>query len=258
MTIEAPIHTWTMKRNSKLIRFYLWFYANGPYGTGLKFSDELDKSLAKLTFCRLFWAVVCAPFIVALTIGFGPLIGIVLLAIWIKEEIEERQFDRRRKRGSEEPKPEKVRSGPRRMEKILDGVMAFFDHIAAFFQKHVRLTKVLGFVVKSAFWIGLVGFVVAALGFLSYVGYTHQLGFVHGMEWAGAIIGGLAALLAVCGVIALLLLKSQLGKALGWFADKVWDGLCAIGRGGKFTGNFVAAGHHAVKYRTCPKVTIVD
>lgn len=41
-----PIHEWTFSRKSLLIRFYLWLY-------------EADGN--SVTFCRLFWGIVCSP-----------------------------------------------------------------------------------------------------------------------------------------------------------------------------------------------------
>lgn len=60
---SAPMYTWTFKEKSLIIRFFLWIYGK----------DQKDK----LTFCRLFWGVVCSP-----VTGTLVLLARTLMLIW--------------------------------------------------------------------------------------------------------------------------------------------------------------------------------
>ncbi len=50
----------------------------------------------------------------------------------------------------------------------------------------------------------------------------------------------------------------MLGLALVGILMVLWTIACAFGRGTRNTGRFMVAGHHTVKYRTCPKILITE
>ncbi len=259
---DAPTHNWTLPRQSKLIRFYIWFYVKAPFG--LDFDDrregEITRSLSTLTFCRLFWAVVCAPFLTLLVIVLLPLIALIATIVWIVGKVKDRRANVSRQERRVVAAAERVTKGPNIFQRVLTAVGNFFDHIAAFFQNHPKVGQFLGGVGTVLMWTIFVVIPLAVIGFVTYEIVAHLNGMITGLIWGGVVASGLIAATILGLAIAGLLLKTPFGT---WLADglaavgiHVWTFLCWIGRGFRGTGRFFAAGHHAVKYRTCPRVVV--
>lgn len=243
--LVAPVHTWTLSRNSKLIRFYNWLY---------------DHPTGPLTFCKLFWGIVLSP-VVMLVVGIvGSGVGI---ADYIKAHApHQNPADKLAKQ--EARSAIKASKGPNIGLRLVEAVSAFFDRVAAFFQRHTGLSRALTYAWRIPLWSLILGIPsgAAAYGIYNIVGYTN--GFLTGLKWAGISLGGLAIIGIAVLAIATLIERTPLGKWIGggveWLViDFIGYGvLFRIGRGFKFIGRFFAAGHHAVKYRTCPLVQLVD
>lgn len=235
---DAPMHNWTLSRQSKLIRFYAWFIVNGPYGIGEKSEETIASELSSLTFCRLFWSVVLFPFAVLLTIAALPLLLLLAGIVWLAEK------------GSDRSKAKKAAN--QATSRAVDKTAGLADRVSAWFQRHPLVGKV-GVVLM---WTFMIVFALALLGTLVWLVVGFHNGLTTGLTWFGIVLAGALGLFLAAAIIAGLLMKTPLGPGLARIGEKVWSFLCWIGRGFRFTYRFFEGGHHAVKYRTCPKITI--
>jgi hypothetical protein len=211
------LHTWELDENSWLIRFYDFWYDHPSHDT--------------LSFCKLFWAVICAP-----------LMGIMWLVILPVMKIVE-WFSSR----SEKSKPSKRKwstANARSRKKstaIASGVGSFFDRVSAFFQRHNWLGAL-------AFWVPIVIAGVAVVGGSGY-GIVRLVALIHGnLYWKvwWPIIEGLLIGAAVSGGVVVFHLFIVFGVNDGQ-GPRPWA---------RSVGRFFATGYHAVKYRTCPRVVV--
>lgn len=252
----APIHNWTLPRNSKLIRFYVWVYLDNFLE-----DNEIDKSLAKLTFCRLFWATVLSPLVmllIAIIGGIMEALGFVVKHAPHGDPAKKAAYQA----ALLAKKAAKQTSGPGWPTRLVDAVASFFDKVAAFAQNHPGVGKALTYAWRVPAWTAVVGIPTGALAFAAYNIVTYFHGFLTGLLFGGIGIGGLLGLTVVVVGLATLVEKTPLGRWIiggtEWLVvDTIGHGIfCRIGRGFKFVGRFLVAGHHAVKYRTCPKVIV--
>jgi hypothetical protein len=230
------MHTWTLKRNSKMIKFYSWLYLE---------ETTKEHSLSKLTFCRLFWGIVCSPFSLFFVLFITPMAAAIG---YISDKVRHHQRTR---------KPTTKNAANAVPEKTAH----FFDKVAAWFQAHAWVSKVFsGFV-----WGWFIGIVVGICVFAGTEVNTHWLGFLLGLKWAGIGLGGLLTIVLLGVVLAGILWAlsktiwppiEDVLEAVGKWA---WRSiLCRIGHGIRGVFWFFVAGHHAVKYRTCPMIKIED
>lgn len=98
----------TIDRNSKFIRFYLWLY-------GAKANN--------INTCKLFWAYVFAPLAL---IVHGVVAAVSPLFRAVEKRIPEPDYDARYQRAREK-KAAKAAAGPSKGERFLDKVSAFFS-----------------------------------------------------------------------------------------------------------------------------------
>jgi hypothetical protein len=258
MTLSGPTHTWTMSRNSKLIRFYKWFYLADDFfwGIGGYTEEKVNKGLAKLNFCRLAWSVIAAPFIVLLCLAFAVpaaiIFGLYTLCVGIGEGMQDHK--------TRKTAAQLVANLNR--EAIPEATAKFFDRIVAFFQRHSLIGKVFGAIATSLLWVFILGIPAAILSGSGYEIANHPKGFLTGLEWAGVSVGGIAIVFVLSLGFWALFVKTSLGSlcldAMGWGFDAVIDFVCWIGRGFRYLGRFVTTLDHAVKYRTCPLIKITD
>ncbi len=78
-------------------------------------------------------------------------------------------------------------------------------------------------------------------------GIVYQGGHIMAERWGDS--------LATAGNVVVWPFK-MVGLALVGILMVLWTIACAFGRGTRNTGRFMVAGHHTVKYRTCPRITI--
>jgi hypothetical protein len=99
-TVELK-HTWTLDRDSRLLRFYLWAWEGDP---------------SAVTFCKLFWGYVFAP--------LNLLARLVWLVIWpLRAAIAKaNEYDKRHAK----ERPAKERPKPRPKEEIPGRISVFF------------------------------------------------------------------------------------------------------------------------------------
>jgi hypothetical protein len=211
------LHTWELDEKSWLIRFYNFWYDN--------------PNLNALSFCKLFWAVVCAP-----------LMGVAWLFILPVMKFFEWTEGHPRK-----TKPSKTNSSTanarsrKKATAIASGVGSFFDRVSAFFQRHNWLGA-------SVFWAAIVIGGIAAVGGSGY-GIVRLVALIHGnLYWKvwWPIIKGLSIFLGSAVVIVGTILFIVYGVNDG-HSPRPWA---------RNVGRFLATGYHAVKYRTCPKVVV--
>ncbi len=209
MTDINYLHTWELKRDGLLMKYYTLLYP----------AADVNKA----NFCKLWWAVVCGPLmaLVWLLVGVTYPIWRPFLALVnrLDKKIEEREEAETKKKES-------------KAKQVALKVPAFFarlaDRIAAFFQAHPLLSKVLGIsvlVVLAAVVLGFVGYIVALLVLYST-----------GIGWAifGLILAAVAVIVIIVSALYYLT-HSSVGEAVG---------------------DFLEAGYVAVKSRTCPKVVL--
>lgn len=230
------LHTWSLSKDSWLLKFYLFWYP----------LSERDQ----ITFCKLFWAVVCAPLMGIAWVAIGVGLGIIAPFIWIYDKYEDRKYAKM----DEEPEP-KIEKGPSKAKKAAGTIPAFFsrlaDAISAWFQKHEKFGTILG-------WTCLIGAgLIVAAGFIT--GIVYLVIWLHSI-WSGvafltslAALGGFLAVVALIALAAWALSATKPGEA---FCAAIWAFLCAVGRFFRGIGHFFATGYYAVKYRTCPKVEV--
>lgn len=259
--MNAPIHNWSMSKESKLIRFYLWLYST---------PESTDKSLAKLTFCRLFWAVVCSPITIPAILFLAAVIrtGDFVVARMPRKSKEQKKIILEKRLARMDAKSA---AGPGWASRFIDKVGDITDHVSAFFQKHPGIGKtfvypflVLGEVLFALRFVFLIGVPLggAAFGIDQAIVYFH--GFLHGLTLGMMALGTGVIVGAILLSILTLLFKTSIGEKLGnffeWlFLDCVWDGgVCRVGRAFKFVGSFIITAHHAIKYRTCPRITVTE
>lgn len=264
MTIlEGPIHTWSLSENSWLIRWYRFLY-----------DDVLEiTDTTRLSFCKLFWGTVLSPF-VALVVGVISIFAapIIWAVRWIKDLLADRRnesfsrsLSQAKQTAETPPKPTKVRVSV--ANKIVAAVSGFFDRLSAWSQRHTNGLHLLGILV---IWGAMIAFVLSAAGTGTYYAVNHYMGLLTGLKWTGIGIGSGLVLVVVFTALVWLVLKIHFFEhgmdLMEWiFITGLFNHwLKPLGRlfaqvGRFFRGVylFFVAGHHAVKYRTCPTIKII-
>ena len=250
MTAQSELlHVWTVKEDSRMIRFYKWLYS---------------ENVSTLTFCKLFWAMVCSPIVLVL-VGFASL-GEKLFSRPNKVGSAPESYDevlaRMEKEAAErtQRRIDRENSWPNR---FIRSVASFFDHIAAFFQAHRKLVKTL----QVIFFLVVVAAVLAAAGYgLSLIpwgnihwGYFFEQVFEQVGVFAAIFLGVFVLIIGLAYLIYYLVdevdyseapVLRTTGHTVRWPFVNFWHGLV-------FTGKFFAFGYHTVKTRTCPRVEVV-
>lgn len=230
------LHTWSLSKDSWLLKFYLFWY---PIA-------ERDQ----ITFCKLFWAVVCAPFMGIAWIGIGIGLAIIAPFIWIHDKYEDRQL------GKPEPEPEPPK-GPSKAKQAAGKIPAFFarlaDAVSAWFQKHEKFGTILGWTCLAVAALVVLGALITALVYL--VTWLHSIWSGVAFLTALAALGGFIVLIVLGALLAWALSTTKPGEAV---CAAIWAFLCAIGHFFQGIGHFFGTGYYAVKYRTCPRVEVSD
>lgn len=234
-------YVWSLKKDSKLLRYYKWIYTN----------NTTDSYLNTLTFCKLFWGVVASPVVLI----FWGIVTLITRAIdWLPD----------RKVKGEAAKVAKARKNKSKNSAIPNFLNRVADRIASFFQwigrgfswigrgldNHPAIDKALGWVVMSLSLLALLAGL--AVGFYYWNDLAHESLVLMGIDVAwivGAIVVGLGLALLIG------LFVSPLGRAGGWFYEAI---LVRIGHFFRAIYRFFAFGFHAIKTRTCPRVEVVD
>jgi hypothetical protein len=227
---------WTFKSTSPLIRFYRWGY-----------TDDISK----LTFCKLFWScTLVAPFAILL-----HLVSALLPERKPRKEktLEELIADRERRI----QKKSRDTRAKRWATSFANWAADAGDHLAAFFQR-------IGDFFRRQPWIGTctktfgVSCLIGACGFVVYaIAYGIDFWIIH--SFGTMKLAGFVLILVIAGVGILYFTTNWLMnhiRVLEWIGEKVFgilevilDFFCGVGR-------FFAAGYHAIKYRTCPRIEV--
>jgi hypothetical protein len=242
---QEPIHTWEMSRDSILVRWYVWCFANQSYYEDNPYKNakySIEATLGRMNFCKMFWLVVCSILLSPLILAVSIVVGIVMAARSVWPE------------STKEPKPKKAPKVDR--EEAVESVASFFDKISAFFQRHPNIGKYVGKVAIVLMWAFIAVFAVAVVWAAVWAATTFNQGFVNGIIVVAIIVGVLAAAALIAVAVAYLIRNTWFGNLLDWIGDGVWGFACFIGRGFRNVWRFLALGHHAVKNRTCPRITI--
>ena len=233
-------YEWTFRKDALGIRFLTWFYA-------------LDRE--KLNFCKLFWATVfVVPFLLPRLLA----IAIARMYDYGEDRIAAHEKDPdadARLKAKRHAKAEKrMAKGGLVFERSVDKVSVFFDRIAAFFQRHIGLTKSLKVGAIGLGWTVAFGAVFAAVWAFVWACLTHGTGVALVFIWMGYVIGG-------CFVVVLLITGIVIWcenhvPVMERGLDHVADFFIHIGHGFRFVFRFTVTADRAIKSRSCPRIVL--
>jgi hypothetical protein len=223
------LHTWELSADSWLLRFYDFWYP--------------DADMAKVNFCKLFWAVICAPLMGVAWIIFGICVGGAKAVKAVGNWFDSRPIPE----GADTTNNKSKRLAtaiPKGAAKVADGFSAIVQRIDEFLKRH---TKAAGFIGKA--FLYLLG--VAVLGGAAYGIYLLIHLIIINWSWywftfAWVIVGGMLIGAVLGAAIYYFFTNTRSG---GSFAEWLVRFLTAI-------GHFLRAGYYATKYRTCPRVVV--
>lgn len=185
-----------------------------------------NGSYTDINFCKLFWAVVFGPLAI-LVKGLGAILEPIAnrldnlfphtdVRTWEQIQRDEEEWLARR--------AAKLAKGPNVAQRLLHRIASAADKVAAFWQSHATLGAAILYAIGATLVVGIVG------GFI----LLWILNPIQMLITCGIILG--------CAVVALLVIL------LGTYLDESGKA--------KSIGHFFKDGYHAVKYRTCPQITI--
>jgi hypothetical protein len=154
-------HEWTFKRNSPLIRFYLWVW---------------DADPKAITFCKLFWGILLAPLCLLLLWPIGFVLNRVSDYL---DKRKERQFNQELAQPEDEPMSATealAEEAPSFRERQLENVGEFFAK-----PRPRRVMRI----------VGMTAMVVGGLAIVGVVGYlvvTNLTGVLVVLAWIAGIV----------------------------------------------------------------------